>query len=140
MKVIVRPRQCGKTTELLEYAAFYGYTILTHKHADCKRLLDLAHDMGLDIPEPISVTTYPDCACSKVFKGIIIDNADLIMKHFLRDILPSCNGNLAMMTMSGVPEHEYDEHGDVEQWEEFRQYNPDLHYREFAKFKYNLED
>ena len=139
MKIIVRPRQCGKTTELLEYAATYGYTIMTISHRECERLKRVAKEMDLNIEEPLSVQEYPDCVCSKSFRGIVIDNADMVLRHFLRDVLPSCNANLAMITMCGVPDHEYDKYKCIEQWEQFRVFNPELTYLEFCNFKYGLK-
>lgn len=55
MKVIVRPRQTGKTTQLIYTSSTLDCPILVTTKKEAERLLFEAKKLGLYIPDPISV-------------------------------------------------------------------------------------
>ena len=128
MKIIVRPRQMGKTSELIRLAEKKDGVIVCLKMDTAKNIDRLAMKMGIKIRPS---TTY---GCLVDIKGpFIIDNADCI----LRTLLKLTSSNVAGLAMNGVPEKEWDERRDYMQWEEFNRLRDDeLTYKEFIEFKY----
>ena len=130
MKIIVRPRQMGKTTELILIAEKTQATIICRKCETAKSVKRMALEMGCNIPEPTSYTN------TKNIEGnFLIDNADWILSAFLK--IPQ--HLIVGIAMDGVPEIDWDERQDIEQWEEFRRTRPDLTYKKFCEFKYNMK-
>lgn len=134
MKVIVRPRQCGKSHELIKYAHESGYHILVAKSRDGTRLYNLAQNIGYPISRSRILTASVDQLTSKDIVGIVIDDVDLV----LGSLLGNLGNKVKMITISGVPEHEYDDGADPAQYLDFVKYNPDLTFGEFCKFKYGM--
>jgi len=133
MKVIVRPRQMGKTTELLKYAAENDLVIVTHTVDYAKQLDKQATRAGLIMRPPIAASMLMnDMKCNDV-KGVVIDNVELVLSVLMHNISP-----IYGMTVSGVPELDYDERKDHEQFEDFKKGNPDLTWQQFCSFKYNM--
>lgn len=130
MKVIVRPRQMGKTTDLIKYAAEIDATIVCLNEHMAKSIYRLAKDMGCNIHTP---TPYTRLRC--VSGTILIDNANMILANLLKYPEHMIGG----VVLDGVPDVNYSQLKDGEQWEEFRKFNPDMTYNEFAKFKYGMK-
>lgn len=106
-KTIVRPRQSGKTMDLIEYAAENNATIVVPTHRQIKYVTNLAKKMGLNIPTPITYTKSD----LKGHRGpFIVDNAELILADLL-------GARPIAVSMSGIPEIEYDEIGHPEKIE-----------------------
>ena len=77
MKVIARPRQGGKTTELIRLAAEEFLYVVCPDQAQVRYVANLARDMGLDIPFPLSWAEYSVGRYNgRGIKGFVIDNLD----------------------------------------------------------------
>ena len=53
MKITLRWRQTGKTTNLLYKSAINKIPIITFNHARVIQLMNIAEEEGLDIPKPL---------------------------------------------------------------------------------------
>lgn len=151
MKVIVRPRQCGKTEELLQWAHEKNALIVCHNHQEAERLWKIIVDRGWagkthtymsthgEMPKPISWGSLPSSVCSMSYEAVAVDNVDLWLKSFLADkgLLPIAP--LVGLTLSGVPEVDYNQNRDTDLWLEFQKTNPSLTYQEFCKCKYGKD-
>ena len=58
MKIYAAERQTGKTTMLVKESAKIGAIIVTANYPMCNYIMGFAHYLGLDIPNPITVTQY----------------------------------------------------------------------------------
>ena len=135
MKAIVRPRQMGKTSELIKLAANTDSTILCVRHSHIRSVVDLAKKIGYAIPEPMSVDSFQKPKHIDRPRRILIDNAEWV----LIDLLRLQDVRLVGLAMTGVNDVDYNEQYDCEQWQEFKRTNKDLTFIEFCNFKYGLE-
>lgn len=136
MKVIVRPRQCEKSTDIIKYAHLYGSHILTPSHNECDRLHDESKRIGYPIERDRFISAK-DVNYGNL-KGIhitslVVDDVDIVLENMLEIV-----AKIKCISITGIPEFEYDEREDSKQYVEFSKYNPDLTFQEFSKFKYNL--
>lgn len=60
MNIIYRPRQHGKTTELIKISAAKQIYIVTFNRQNADRIYDQARQMGYNIPYPISIDVLID--------------------------------------------------------------------------------
>mgnify|MGYP001012134399 FL=1 len=58
MKIIYKPRQSGKTLEVIKMSAETGYRIVCHSQSECSRVFHVAQEMGLNIPFPMSIDEF----------------------------------------------------------------------------------
>lgn len=58
MKIYASERQSGKTTMLVKQSAKTGAIIVVASYSMGRYVELLAHDLGLDIPAPITVSNY----------------------------------------------------------------------------------
>lgn len=130
MKVIVRPRQTGKTTELIKLANAHNAIMVCLRHESAKGIDRKAKQMGLVIPTAVS---YSQENLRLIKNPIIIDNADRILCDMLN--IPHCS--VVAMAMDGVPNMDYDEMRDYNQFIELSKHNKDLTYQKFIEMKYN---
>ena len=81
MKVIARPRQGGKTTDLVKLAAQeFLYVVCPDRH-QVRHVQRMAAEMGLDIPFPMTWGEFLRCDYhSKGVQGFVIDNLDLCIQ------------------------------------------------------------
>jgi hypothetical protein len=82
MKILLRPRACGKTYEAVLESSRSGATIVCATDAEKKRIESIARTAGLGIPSPLS--------CQETFTklqgrhaSVIVDNADWVLRMFL---------------------------------------------------------
>lgn len=79
MKISLKPRQSGKTAELIKKSAETGAYIVCRSLHQANRLQMRAKSMGLEIPLPISY----DCFIHKRYAGenmsLLIDDADMLL-------------------------------------------------------------
>lgn len=82
MKVIALDRQQGKTTELVKLAAQENLYIVCANRNMVRHTAQMARDMGLDIPFPI---TWDEFAAHRYYgrgiKGFVIDNLDICIQQ-----------------------------------------------------------
>ena len=87
MKIIVGPRQSGKSTDLIKRAAAEWLYIVCMHHEDARRLADKARSMCLDIPFPISFAEFLGGRFSgKGINGFIVDNVELLIGQIARGV------------------------------------------------------
>ena len=81
-KVIADKRQSGKTTKLIIESAETGFYIVTQDHSSAYTLSEVAADMGLNIPFPL---TYDEFINRLYYgagvKGVLVDNADMLIQY-----------------------------------------------------------
>lgn len=85
MKVIVRPRQHGKTLELIKLCYLNpGYIILVPNQMYKKSVEKLARTHGFGIPDMFTIDEIKISKRSNIRKdvtGVLIDNAEYILAH-----------------------------------------------------------
>lgn len=80
MKLTIRPRQAGKTTELIKHAAKNGLTIVCMDDREKERVQDQADRLLLVINPPMTFHDFINRNYSQRTEGLAIDNADLLLK------------------------------------------------------------
>lgn len=83
MKIISKPRQSGKSSELIKLSAETGSRIVCANHNLAKSIMLLADQLNLKIKRPIS---YNDNLSVLAEREILIDDYDLIITNILRSI------------------------------------------------------
>jgi hypothetical protein len=82
MEVYAKPRQRGKTTDLIKLAAEEFLYIVCIDRTEVRRVADEAREMGLDIPFPL---TWHEFASGLYhghgIQGFVIDNLDLCIQQ-----------------------------------------------------------
>jgi hypothetical protein len=96
MKIDIRPRRAGKTTDLIkECAENGGYIVCCHKR-EAERIHKTATDMGLSIPLPMTWYEFMQGLYSSNVRILYIDNIDMCLQHAarvpIRTITASCDG------------------------------------------------
>lgn len=82
MKVIARPRQGGKTTELIRLAAEEFLYVVCPDLAQVRYVSQMARDMGLDIPFPLTWHEFSAGRFhSRGINGFVIDNLDMCVQQ-----------------------------------------------------------
>ena len=79
---IFRPRQLGKSTELIKISAETGHYIVTANRIRAKVLFEQAQKLGYNIPNPFTVEDYLRSRKLKgsFIKNILIDDADAVLQ------------------------------------------------------------
>lgn len=80
-KMIIKPRQTGRTTELIKMAAENNLYIVTTDRQRALFIVKMARDLGLNIPFPITLRELPVCPYSSFIKEVLIDDADHILER-----------------------------------------------------------
>lgn len=82
MEIILRNRGGGKTAELIRRSAETGIYILTKDYTRSRAVVTQAHEMGMDIPFPVTVADYmhSDGFNGSFINKIYIDDADDILQ------------------------------------------------------------
>ena len=87
MQIILRKRQMGKTTELIRISAETFAYIVVPTRKDAGTVSEMAKDMGLDIPFPL---TYDEFIRGQYYgkniKGFLIDNADMLLQYMAKGV------------------------------------------------------
>jgi len=86
MKVINLKRGQGKTTRLLYASEFDEIPILCETRETKKFLLDTAFQLGLTIPEPITVNDLISNKSTMHYSDILIDEAPHVLQCLLRNL------------------------------------------------------
>lgn len=85
MKIINLGRQQGKTTRLLYASEFNDAPILCATYQQKRYLMDMAKELGLNIPEPIYVSEVFN-GSSAMDKDILIDEAHWVLQMLLKNM------------------------------------------------------
>ena len=85
MKMIIKPRGCGKTTLLVQTAVKNNLPILC-AHECNKRIYEIrAKELGLPIPQVFTVNDLTQCRTRGLaYKHILVDEADFVLAEFIR--------------------------------------------------------
>ncbi len=88
MKIIYRPRNTYKTTELIKESAETGIYIMTLTRKRADTILYHAQTLGLYIPNPVTLEDYKrtNGFQGSFIKEILIDDADDILKEIFRRV------------------------------------------------------
>lgn len=87
MNKIIKPRQTGKTTELVKISAEKKVPILTHSLASKRMIEYLACELELEIPTPICVRhQYENCVLRKEIESVLVDDCDVVLGMLLEDM------------------------------------------------------
>jgi len=82
MKIIIRPRRMGKTTELIKQSGKEWKYIVCHSHQEAIRIQEQARRINIKIPLPI---TYQEFLAKEYYgkriKGFLIDNIDFLLQY-----------------------------------------------------------
>lgn len=82
MKIIIRGRQQGKTTELIKLAAEEWLYIICPSKMQACNVAKQAIDLGVDIPYPLTWLDYVNGNYyGKGINGFAIDNLDMCIQH-----------------------------------------------------------
>jgi predicted AAA+ superfamily ATPase len=82
VKVIYKPRQSGKTTELIEMASIGGGYVVCHNRAEACSLERAARELGKSILFPITFDEYLSGAfAARNIKEFYIDNVELLLSR-----------------------------------------------------------
>lgn len=85
MKIIVRGRALGKTTEAIKIAHEKRAYIVCLHYRDAQRIADQARRMGLKIPFPITFNEFLEGRFEpRGVQRFVIDNADMLLQHAAR--------------------------------------------------------
>jgi hypothetical protein len=91
MNIICRGRRTGKTIEIIKASARTWNYIVCHDLSECQRIAKIACDMNLDIPFPITFDEFIGGRfCGRNMKGLIIDNADMLLNKMARGTSVKC--------------------------------------------------
>lgn len=95
MKLLIKGRRTGKTTQMLYTSEATGYPIVVHSRQMVSVLKNRAKQLGISIPEPITVNDLRMGFFSP--KGVLIDEADKIISDAL-DAYLGCHVVAATLT------------------------------------------
>lgn len=79
MKIFDWGRGTGKTRHLIEVSHCRNIPILVHSVAMQKYICEMAQDLGLEIPEPIAVTTLREDRK----QSVIVPNQDFLVDEYI---------------------------------------------------------
>lgn len=103
MKIINKPRQTGKTTQLIYASATVGFPIIVSNKARVGDIEHLAKKMNVDIPTPMTVSEYKQSRPLPSTTVLIDEGIDIIEAALVSYL---GNGtNIAAITMT-TPELE----------------------------------
>ncbi len=87
MKKIIKPRQAGKSTELIRMSEESGAYIIVSSRARANFLFQLAHETGHKIPFPVTYREYEQSRFRGSFvRHILIDDADDLLQMLFKEV------------------------------------------------------
>lgn len=82
MKIIIKPRRMGKTTELIKQSNKEWKYIVCHSQQEALRIQEQAQRIDIEIPLPITYQEFlKKQYYGRVIRGFLIDNADMLLQH-----------------------------------------------------------
>lgn len=87
MRYLIKGRQQGKTYKLIIASEVTGYPILVLDEKRKDFLIDMAKEMGCDIPKPITYLTFRGYREGLPIERILIDDAEKIIEKALNETL-----------------------------------------------------
>lgn len=81
MKIIIRPRGMGKTTELIRQSNKEWKYIVCHSHQEAVRIQEQARRINIEIPLPITYQEFLEKQYyGKGIKGFLVDNVGMLLQ------------------------------------------------------------
>lgn len=107
MEKIIKPRQTGKTTDLIKISAEKGTYILTANRNRAVCVFNMAQEQNRNIPFPVTLWEYQRSEFRGSFiNHILIDDADAVLQELFKTI------QIDALTMTGPEGHKV---GDIKQ-------------------------
>lgn len=112
MRSIYKGRACGKTLELIRRSAELDYPIIVKDKATGRGIKERAKEMGLCIPEPISIVSVIDGRTDRVkSNAVLVDDADYILDRLINHMI-GCHVDTIALVARNEKGHELDRDGD----------------------------
>ena len=89
MRYLIKGRQQGKTSKLIIASEVTGYPILVSDEKRRGFIIDMAKEMGCNIPEPINYERRKKYMDGLPIEKILIDDAEKIIEYALNATLKS---------------------------------------------------
>lgn len=93
MKVIAKPRRCGKTTELIKLSNEHWHYIVCSDRQRVQSTAQLAQELEVDIPFPITMEEFVQgrfCAAQGPtgpgIRGFLLDDIQDWLRRFAREV------------------------------------------------------
>lgn len=88
MKVIMLPRNSGKTASLIKESEMTGYSIVCINDTERERIKALAkNEFKVTIPEPVTFYEFTRKKFLQMkVKGFLIDNAEMLLKNIAHGV------------------------------------------------------
>lgn len=96
MKMILKGRGEGKTTELVKLSAETGYPIVTHSVGHNEVIKTRAKELKINIPKPIHFKQL-DSLRGMHISGVLVDDADMLLSSL---IYQACRARIGAIAMS----------------------------------------
>lgn len=90
-------RNCGKTTELIKLASVKHLYIVCASREKVRYVAQLAKDLEIDIPFPVSVDELP--LRSGYIKEVLVDDIEEVLSYFIRKPIKCASTSMKMMNM-----------------------------------------
>lgn len=81
MKILNKPRQTGKSTDLIKLSSKHGLYIICATRDRAQYLSTMAMEMGIHIPFPITPRELP--LRSPYIKGVLIDDFEDVLSYLI---------------------------------------------------------
>lgn len=100
MEKIIKPRQTGKTTDLIKISEKTGTYILTADRIRAGYVFNMAQEQNRNIPFPVALWDYQRTGFRGSFiNHILIDDADAVLQELFKTI------QIDALTMTGPEQH-----------------------------------
>ena len=99
MRLLIKDRGTGKTTQLIHTSEATGYPIITHNETAAQNIIRMAEMMGVHIPTPISISKIEHSGLRGFrLEGVLIDEGYDIIEKALEEYI-GCQ-NIVAVTLS----------------------------------------
>jgi hypothetical protein len=103
VEIYAKPRQGGKTTDLIRLAADGFLYIVCVNHAEAYRIAEQAREMGFDIPFPMTWNEFVhDPPQGRQIKGFVIDNLDLCIQMMVPEPIRAVSLTMGAAVLPGA--------------------------------------
>lgn len=98
IKTIIKPKQGGKTTDLLAMSAETGYPIVVKNRNEGRLLKKKAKELSLTIPEPITAVQILNGKAEIDTSHVLIDDAEYFINYIMLKLIGCGVAGLTMCT------------------------------------------
>lgn len=86
MKILAQARQTGKTEKLIVASAEQNIPIVTNHIENIHYIKHRANELGLAIPEPLTIRDAMNTKLLGSTKTVLIDDAEWVLNHMMKEI------------------------------------------------------